>query len=274
MKEDPMTSPSSNNILAFYESINRDSLYTVERNYLEHPFYPMLISFIERWDLKHKKCLEIGSSKGLFQNIVADYTGVDIAVSLSSYYKKPYLVVNDAHLPFPDNSFDAVFTYATHEHIPDLETALNEIIRILKPGGVCLLAPAWHTRSWFAEGLAIRPYSSLRFEQKIRKFFIPVRDFAAIRYPVILLRRFYRLIQHFQSPTHTHLKYKKLDANYETFWQSDSDACNSIDPFDMILWFRKRGFTCQGFNNLLNVLMVRTYCLDLQKPLNLTGEQR
>jgi hypothetical protein len=38
------------------------------------------------------------------------------------------------------------------------------------------------------------------------------------------------------------IRYKRLNANYDTFWTSDSDACNSIDPHDAILWFLSHGF--------------------------------
>jgi hypothetical protein len=37
------------------------------------------------------------------------------------------------------------------------------------------------------------------------------------------------------------LRYRKLEADYETFWMVDSDACSAIDPFDAIQWFRSRG---------------------------------
>lgn len=251
----------------FYEHIDRDSTYTVERDCRQHPFYPLLVPFIDRWDLKQKKCLEIGSSKGLFQDLVDDYSGVDIAESLRNYYHKPFFVVSDARLPFPDNSFDAVFTYATHEHIPEIETALEEIRRVLKPGGVCLFAPAWHTRPWFAEGLAVRPFSDLTPSQKIRKFMIPFRDFVAIRGLSVFARRLARMAGYLASSTPLPLKYRKLEANYETFWQSDSDACNSLDPLDVIFWFRSRGFIAHGYETLLKILTVRTYGLVFQKPL-------
>ncbi|MBN4073580.1 class I SAM-dependent methyltransferase [Mariprofundus ferrooxydans] len=140
----------------FYENIDRNAVYTVENDPENHPFYPILVPFIERWHLQHgKKCLEVGSSKGLFQNLVDDYTGVDIAESLRHHYVKNFVVASDETLPFPDDHFDAIFTYATHEHIPQLESALNEIFRVLRPRGVVLFSPAWHTRSWFAGGYAV-----------------------------------------------------------------------------------------------------------------------
>lgn len=47
-------------------------------------------------------------------------------------------------IPFPANSFDAVFSSALFEHLREPRRALGEIRRVLKPGGVVgLRAPDW-----------------------------------------------------------------------------------------------------------------------------------
>ena len=38
-------------------------------------------------------------------------------------------------LPYPDESFDLVIGHAVLHHIPDLEQAMREVLRVLKPGG-------------------------------------------------------------------------------------------------------------------------------------------
>jgi len=259
---------SEKNHLNFYQAVDREKVYAAETDPLHHPFYSTLQRFIEKWDLYDKKCLEIGSAKGLFQDMVQHYTGVDVAENLSDYYHKKYVVIADARLPFPNESFEGIFTYATHEHIPDLETALQEIVRVLAPGGVCLFAPAWHTRPWFAEGYQVRPFSDLPLKGKLIKISISLRDFALVRWPKVLLKRLLGLVLFAfdRGGRLRPLKYKKLKANYEVFWQSDSDACNSLDPFDVILWFRSRRIICHGYQNLLKALYVRTIALELQKP--------
>ena len=68
---------------AFYEKVDRDATYTPNEDPIQHPFYDLLTAFIGKWNLRHKKCLEIGSATGLFQDLVRDYTGVDVASGLS-----------------------------------------------------------------------------------------------------------------------------------------------------------------------------------------------
>jgi len=47
-------------------------------------------------------------------------------------------------LPFQDRSFDAVFSHALFEHLGEPEAALEEIRRVLRPGGIVgLSSPDW-----------------------------------------------------------------------------------------------------------------------------------
>src|SRR5262249_42976946 len=46
-------------------------------------------------------------------------------------------IVGDIHsLPLPDSSYDCVFCTGTLEHVRDPVTAVRELYRILKPGGI------------------------------------------------------------------------------------------------------------------------------------------
>jgi ubiquinone/menaquinone biosynthesis C-methylase UbiE len=43
-------------------------------------------------------------------------------------------------LDYPSDEFDIVIGHAVLHHIPDVEKGLSEILRVLKPGGICMLA--------------------------------------------------------------------------------------------------------------------------------------
>jgi ubiquinone/menaquinone biosynthesis C-methylase UbiE len=44
-------------------------------------------------------------------------------------------VADAERLPYPDDSFDLVVGHAMLHHLPDVEQALREVVRVLKPGG-------------------------------------------------------------------------------------------------------------------------------------------
>lgn len=251
--------------LDFYRNVDR-RLYGTAGAVETHDCADLVLAFVQRYRLSSKRCLEIGSGQGVFQDVVPDYTGADVSESLRRFYRKPYHVLHDARLPFPDSSFDAVFACHVHEHIPDIELALAELVRVLRFGGVCLFAPAWHTRPWFAEGLAVRPWRDLDARQRILKVLIPVRNAGLFRWPSVLLRRVVHLARYRVSGRAARpLLYRRLPANYREFWQSDSDACNNLDPFDVYCWFLSRGFTCATRSSDFSMVFSRDLALDFRK---------
>lgn len=78
-------------------------------------------------DLKDKIVLNIGSG---IKAIHPEVINVDIFP-----YKDVGLVTDATKLPIADNSVDMVVTESTLEHIPDVELAIQEICRVVKPGG-------------------------------------------------------------------------------------------------------------------------------------------
>ncbi len=94
--------------------------------------------------------LEIGAGTGYFSlNLMAagtigSLTATDIAPGMLDALRanaetlglEVDTVVTDAEqLPFPDDSFDLVLGHAVLHHIPDLDVAAAEFLRVLKPGG-------------------------------------------------------------------------------------------------------------------------------------------
>ena len=64
-----------------------------------------------------------------------------------------YVVADARHLPFPDASFDAVFSYSVFQHFAkeDAVASFAELGRVLAPGGTSLvqMANVWGLRSLF-----------------------------------------------------------------------------------------------------------------------------
>ena len=141
-----------------------------------HPFLPLLGELVGRLGLAGRRCLEVGCGRGYLQDVVEDYTGLDLSDSVRQYLHKPFVQGCATALPFADGSFGCLWTYATLEHIPQPETALVEMRRVLCDGGVLLLAPAWQCRPWAAAGLPVRPYRELPWRLRVEKALIPVRD--------------------------------------------------------------------------------------------------
>ena len=94
------------------------------------------------------RVLEIGCGMGTdgaqFAKAGADYTGIDLtdaAVELArkrfqvSGLKGEFRVADAERLDFPDASFDLVYSHGVLHHTPDIEAAVREIYRVLKPGG-------------------------------------------------------------------------------------------------------------------------------------------
>ena len=231
--------------------------YAAIRNPEDDSFGKTLRNFIYEFNLKHRRCLEVGCGRGIFQDFVTDYVGTDISESLATTLHKPFVIATATNLPFTDASFDAIWSYAVLEHVQGPEAALSEMRRVLKPGAVLLLQPAWQCRSWATQGYPVRPFRDLNLKGKIIKLSIPLRNsvwFRAIRiFPFRLWRQASLSIR--RKPTNLH--YRKLKPNYEHFWMADSDAANCMDAHEVILWFASRGDECTSHPTPISTLLVR-----------------
>jgi len=118
---------------------------------------PNLVAF-SRW--AGRDVLEVGCGLGTdaiqFGRNGARYIGVDLtprSIELTALRFRQekldgrFLTADAENLPFPDGSFDLVYSHGVLHHTPDTERAIQEVHRVLKPGGQAMIM-LYHKRSY------------------------------------------------------------------------------------------------------------------------------
>ncbi len=99
------------------------------------------------------RILDVGCGPAVIAGAVADSTptaeiiALDasptrIAIAeqtLESHPNATPILGRAEHLPFPDNSFDFVYSRFLLEYLPDKQQAVNELARVCRPGGTVLI---------------------------------------------------------------------------------------------------------------------------------------
>lgn len=99
---------------------------------------------------KFDKILDVGCGDGNFTKLIAkacrakEVYGIDVSeraikIAKNNGIKAFKVDVDEENLPFRDNYFDAVYAGAIIEHLFDPDHFLDEIYRVLKPGGLLVL---------------------------------------------------------------------------------------------------------------------------------------
>lgn len=97
---------------------------------------------------------------------------VDEAVLSNPFLDHAELIEPGSPLPYPDSSFDLIYARSVFEHVGEARSVANELLRILKPGGiVAALTPNKFGYIAIAARLVPNRFhvSALRFIQPARK---------------------------------------------------------------------------------------------------------
>jgi SAM-dependent methyltransferase len=242
---------------AFYAEAYQASRYGQHAAHLHLTLgtLPRLSAFIAAHGLQHARALEVGSGNGVFQDVIADYTGIDLSPTVADRYHKPFFVGSATALPFPDRAFGLVFSFYVLEHVPNPELALSEMRRVIRPGGYLYLEPSWNCSRFMAQGYPVRPYGDFGWRGKAIKAIAPIVESAPVRAAHVIPRRLWRAALSKLGPTR--LRYTRLTPNYEHFWMHDSDAVNGLDRAEVANWFRSRGDTCVNCPDALHAAVSR-----------------
>jgi 2-polyprenyl-3-methyl-5-hydroxy-6-metoxy-1,4-benzoquinol methylase len=102
-------------------------------------------------DLHDLTLLDIGCSTGIMADALAPHfkkiVGIDIDTNAIQFARSTFhrsnleFIFQDCLcLGFKDDAFDLIVCAHVYEHVPDPESLLSEVHRVLRPGGICYFA--------------------------------------------------------------------------------------------------------------------------------------
>ncbi|MEK6903984.1 MAG: class I SAM-dependent methyltransferase [Nanoarchaeota archaeon] len=109
--------------------------------------------------------LDLGSGKAPYKPFFDKYVKKYIRLDNSLNEKSPSNIIADAQeLPIRSSSVDTVFSSQLLEHVPYPQKVIDEIYRILKPGGICILT------THMANPLHGMPHDYFRFTRQAFRY--------------------------------------------------------------------------------------------------------
>ena len=135
---DPIDGKSFQTFLSYGYAINRDNALSPSTLSLErHRLLWLYLQNETDFFTKSQKVLHFAPEQAFYkrfrnqQNL--EYTTTDLLSPLAD------VKADICDLPFEDNSFDTILCNHVLEHIPDDTKAMQELLRVLKPGGMAIL---------------------------------------------------------------------------------------------------------------------------------------
>ena len=228
----------------FYETSEtyKGLLSAHDEAYLRH-----YVELVTRYAPPCSKILDLGCGNGISARLLNqagfDVVGTDISslfLEEARAWENPklhYRVCDVMELPFESDSFDVICSNELIEHLPDVETALTEMIRVVCQGGRIILSgpnlcsPLIPLLDWLnlMSGKPGRPVWGETKRQALQQF---------IRNCRLYVRK--RLLT--PATVAPNFIYREPDLQADAIG-GDADSAYYASPIDLAQFFRSHGFT-------------------------------
>ncbi|XP_010471311.1 PREDICTED: tocopherol O-methyltransferase, chloroplastic-like, partial [Camelina sativa] len=142
----------------------------------------------EEEEKKIKKIVDVGcgiggSSRYLASKFGAESIGItlspvqakranDLAAAQSLAHKVSFQVADALEQPFEDGKFDLVWSMESGEHMPDKAKFVNELVRVVAPGGRIIIV-TWCHRNLSEGEKALQPWEQNLLDRICKTFYLP-----------------------------------------------------------------------------------------------------
>ena len=190
------------NALQFDETIRK----AMEMAYLTPDIAAARAEVIKVLDVQAgETALDIGSGPGFLAKDLASRVGstgsahgADLAENMVEAGRKlcadqpwaEFQCADAMSLPYPDASFDAVVSTQVYEYVPNLEGAVSEFGRVMRPGGRGVIVDTdWSAPYWSGTDTVVRDRIIEAWTEHCAQASVPMRLSAAIRSANLQIKR-------------------------------------------------------------------------------------
>lgn len=182
--------------------------------------------FIERvGHVDNKKVLDVGFGSGgiaiAFNRAGAVVFGVDIDQELKNIAERNIAannalaelkIYNGTELPYSDNSFDYLTCFSVLEHVSFPEKLLNEMLRVLKPGGRILLSLP---NKYYPKETHTLAYFVSYMPRKMANAYLKLLKRSPLEYDNLHFYSYFGILKMLKKTNYAHeLVYKDLDKTF------------------------------------------------------------